>query len=943
MISVGTNIGSFYAQAAGNSAVKGIDEAMERLATGKRINAAKDDAAGVAIASRMTSKVIAMNQGIRNSLDAQALINTAEGGLKETDLILQRIRELAVQASNDTNSSADRNNLNIEAQQLLASIDAIASGTTWAGQNLLDGSFSSKTFQVGSGTMETDQIITTIKSATTNSLGLSAAIANVSVAALATLDINAQQSTGQLITNSVSNVGKASKQLISLPKTISLEKSAQTVFASPPNKADVAALADDRFVVVQGSQGQIYSAAGDKEGNVIAFSGINANVEALPGGGFVVALDNSDKLEYFNSQGVRQRSVNIGFTLSNDIEVSVNDQGQVLVVSKNNNYMAAQLFSSTGDYLSGSFVVPGTSGLESYEPRDFGAAQIGDNKFIISWVEGDDFNNPPEIVKAVIIDSNTLPAQPNAFVKGQFYPLSATPSPFTVIQQPNGYEVESIDVFALADGTAWISYGIEQAGLAGNVDAKRYDSNGQLVQTGGYGPVSREYITNTEMKNYDTLYFEDTAVRREVTLSAPDSGSLSALRINRNNIYVSHGDTNSAVAANSDRIFMLGNTNSVLSREVYRIQQTLSAGSYSLTVAGTTLSGTVGPGSTDQANDLVFSLKNDPNYDPSKYDIVATGGNITVEFVLNGAQSPIILKNSANVSMGRFSEIQAGESSTKEIDLSSFNFGADGYILSVGNIELFAPPNSGGVYDIDTLISAITSDVNYDPQVFSVSKNLGNLMITFSTQSFTSDVNLRSLPSYSVSLSGVNLDGSAHNLNLGQVVLTAPALNSGVYSISSLVTELKKDGDYDSTKYLISVEQDAIKIISLDGLEYSVSLDNADPAAGSISGVSGGSEISLNSHANAQRALTRVDAALETVNSQRATLGALSNRLDHTVANNTNLLVNAQASLARIMDADYALESTRLAKHQILQQASVAMLAQANASKQSILQLLEAR
>lgn len=89
--------------------------------------------------------------------------------------------------------------------------------------------------------------------------------------------------------------------------------------------------------------------------------------------------------------------------------------------------------------------------------------------------------------------------------------------------------------------------------------------------------------------------------------------------------------------------------------------------------------------------------------------------------------------------------------------------------------------------------------------------------------------------------------------------------------------------------------------------------------------------------------IEKIDDLLKTLNSQRATLGALSNRLDHTVANNTNALVNTQASFGRILDTDYALESTRLAKHQILQQSSVAMLAQANASKQSILQLLDSR
>ena len=119
---------------------------MERLSTGKRINSAADDAAGVAITSRLTSNIKGINQSIRNAMDAQALIDTAEGGLQETEALLQRIRELAVQAASDTNSSADRAALDAEKTQLMAEIDRIATSTTWAGQKLLDGTFSNKNF-----------------------------------------------------------------------------------------------------------------------------------------------------------------------------------------------------------------------------------------------------------------------------------------------------------------------------------------------------------------------------------------------------------------------------------------------------------------------------------------------------------------------------------------------------------------------------------------------------------------------------------------------------------------------------------------------------------------------------------------------------------------------------------------------------------------------------
>ncbi|MGA1635207.1 MAG: hypothetical protein ACO37C_10080, partial [Gemmobacter sp.] len=98
-----------------------------------RINTAADDAAGVAIASRLTSEIRGTNQAIRNAADSQALIDTAEGAHEEIVNLLNRMRELAVQAANDTNNSADRNNLQLEVNQLVAEIDRISSVTTWAG------------------------------------------------------------------------------------------------------------------------------------------------------------------------------------------------------------------------------------------------------------------------------------------------------------------------------------------------------------------------------------------------------------------------------------------------------------------------------------------------------------------------------------------------------------------------------------------------------------------------------------------------------------------------------------------------------------------------------------------------------------------------------------------------------------------------------------------
>ena len=106
---------------------------MERLSTGKKINSTADDAAGVAIASRLTSEIRGTNQAIRNAMDGQALIDTAEGSHNEIENILQRMRELAIQGASDTNNANDRKNLQTEMDALTAEIDRIAYINTWAG------------------------------------------------------------------------------------------------------------------------------------------------------------------------------------------------------------------------------------------------------------------------------------------------------------------------------------------------------------------------------------------------------------------------------------------------------------------------------------------------------------------------------------------------------------------------------------------------------------------------------------------------------------------------------------------------------------------------------------------------------------------------------------------------------------------------------------------
>lgn len=152
---INTNIASIGAQRQLSSSGMALDRSTERLSSGQRVNSAKDDAAGLAIANRMTSQVRGLDQAVRNANDGVSLIQTAEGALQESTNILQRMRELAVQSSNGIYSNSDRATLNAESKQLVAELNRIAGSTSFNGQNLLDGKLGKVSLQVGSEANQT--------------------------------------------------------------------------------------------------------------------------------------------------------------------------------------------------------------------------------------------------------------------------------------------------------------------------------------------------------------------------------------------------------------------------------------------------------------------------------------------------------------------------------------------------------------------------------------------------------------------------------------------------------------------------------------------------------------------------------------------------------------------------------------------------------------------
>lgn len=183
MTVINSNVVALRAQAALNANQDSLTKAMERLSTGRRINSAGDDAAGLAIASKFTAQIRGLNQAVRNANDAISMIQTAEGATNEISNMLQRMRELAVQAASDTNSTSDRSSLQAEFVALRNEINRVAVTTQWNGFNVLDGTTGSGgtvSFQIGTNSSANNSV-----SATFNNFATSGLLSGISASSIA--------------------------------------------------------------------------------------------------------------------------------------------------------------------------------------------------------------------------------------------------------------------------------------------------------------------------------------------------------------------------------------------------------------------------------------------------------------------------------------------------------------------------------------------------------------------------------------------------------------------------------------------------------------------------------------------------------------------------------------------------------------------------------------
>ena len=384
MTVINTNVKSLIAGDSMRSSNVALSQAMERLSTGKKINSAKDDAAGLAISTRMTSQVRGLSMAIKNANDGINIAQTAEGAMTEVTSMLQRMRELAIQAGNSTNSDEDRIAMNDEVEQLKEEINRIASTTQFNNINLLDGSFSGKlqignnagqTMNIGIGSLNTDQIGETVDGA---AVGSTKASLNISGASTTLTDYQ-----GVSFAANVNGVSKT----VTLPVINST-----LINSGGATASNISPVIADRTIDVS-SVGQL---GGQDQRTADLSTAANAKLTVSIDGGAVQTIDISDSSYYVAIARATGQEVvdalqtefdnNAAFQGANALTVSLTQAGRIKLEKANGDSGVITITNSAGT----AAMLNTLSGATTTLTTNTGSLEIGGE--IISFVGNTSFD-----------------------------------------------------------------------------------------------------------------------------------------------------------------------------------------------------------------------------------------------------------------------------------------------------------------------------------------------------------------------------------------------------------------------------------------------------------------------------------------------------------------------------------------------------------------------
>jgi flagellin len=982
---INTNVSALRAQDAVRVGNRTLADAMERLSTGSRINSAKDDAAGLSISTRMTSQMRGLSVAIRNANDGISISQTAEGAMSEVNSILQRMRDLSVQSVNSVNSAQDRANMNNEVKALSAEIDRIAGTTTFNNQKILDGSFTGKKLQVGANANETIEMNIANLSAT--SLGR----VNLSSTAMATTGATAKgtpavETVAQLAffgndtyTFKVAGVSVTGAVTNSNPSALVDNINNNLKAAIPPNTAVTAKLVNGAVELRNSLGGNI---------GITEFSSASngkATFTVMSGGGATTLLDDTGAVvQSSGAVGSAASSTGVVLKLENtdsdggSYTFKVNGVAVSIAAADDDDDIKTKLATALGSSYS---VFIGTDEITEGQPS-------GDFAVAAGMVAGTDFvsaTNTFSLASDAAQDGKGF-----GLGTGEFIITSATsnvPINITEFQATDG-------VAAGVKGTIRAVGGGSEAVLVDNTNsftvAEKYTAPTELSLN--FSSTTSSYVVTLDGASF-TVTAEDLAAGTAAAQLIDDINEIAVGTMNTTELT---GTTNDGEVA-AGGLGSLGNTVEAtesgatkINYEIVQNGSTLSikkaGGAEAATAEGSLKLGvtsiTATPGTAASAasfftnsasgvkdagtqvnlnststalyrtgastpSKMTLEFSGDATYTFSLTSLDGTTQNTTAisAAVVGGSVASVVAAiNNQTSANGIVASLDPNNSKAlilergdgKKIQLTGFTSTGDATVLATpsagqgASIRLSDDSNSVQASATSAgaavaTVSTMTFSAAADKVSFKITDGRSTAIVratdTGGAGAAQGDALLTEINS-ALASAGITDITAAKNVSAGQTVITFTNAKGGSVDISQFVS----DGSGTAT------------FAPKTGQGNAVILDDNGGISASGKSIK---DLSIATEAGGTEALAIIDNALQQVNDERSKLGALQNRLEFTVNNLTNIVTNTAAAKSRIMDTDYATETTTLARSQIITQAATAMLAQANQSSQSVLALLK--
>jgi flagellin len=871
---INTNFSSLNAQRNLGKSQGSLQTSLQRLSSGLRINSAKDDAAGLAVSNRFTSQIRGLSQASRNANDGISLAQTAEGALAESTNILQRIRELAIQSANSTNSAQDRLSLQSEANQLISELDRISNTTTFNGLKLLDGSFSAQSFQIGAEANQTINV--NVEGATGDILGISKATSN-------------NETNG--ITNSTNsgNLVQLTTTFVGTDEAATLEAGAGSVLSDQTiTSTDI----DGNTTSVSFTGGtadtaaEIATAIGT---NLTGVTAVASTTNSVTLDFTDTTIEDNDHVSFtLNAGNGGGTDDSISFVRDTDTYANFEDQLVAVINANNTNTgFKASTTSTSGELVLTSEASGGAKdiGLADFTVSE--SAQITINDFQDGGTDGS--------VTMTLGSDAANGAAANITYATVTGDAATTAGNLLASLQADANFGTTFTAELDTAGTGVIISGLANTGntAASNLDVDITAAD----QTQTFDIVT---VAGTSLGGVDGADSDDFAL---ATAAATVAGT----------------DVNVTMKFDVNTLTEDGNDSAIKLNNV------------DLTVAdGYSISGNI----TKLAGGLLDISSGGAAATPTAYGSsdISGGNNVAAQtLTINGEASATVdvaADSSAETIVAQINQVSdtTGVTATARTTATISGLSQDGVTsFTLNGVDISANVAASDLTALTTAINdkssatGITAELSLDKTSITLTHDTGE---DISIADFDSSVAKAGAGNQTVELSFQGSTGNATTLQAG-------GLN---------------DGNRDSAVVGGEVEFKSVSTtfsVSSDLGEVSNSLFSGDANDLQASANNNVSSIDISTVEGANDAIDITDGALARVDAIRADLGAIQNRFESTISNLDTTVENLSAARSRIQDTDFASETAKLTRSQILQQAGVAMLSQANSLPQLVLSLLQ--